>query len=167
MQEQRFRVARRSLVVANAAVAAIGVLIGLASLVADRPWWSPVSLLLLAAMHGSMAFFFARQRVVLTEDQIVATQGLRSHRVAWGDIERVHLDWAAEAAGRDREVLRIEQHSNPTVRSGAAAGMGGAIGGEQAAHLEAALRERGAEEGFDLEVTAPSWQAAGRQAGRR
>ena len=163
---QRFRVARRALVVANGGVAAGALLFGVVSVVAGRPWGSVFASLVAAAVHGSIAFVFGRQQVVLTGDGIVATQGFRRLRVAWDDIERVHLDWAAEAAGRDREVLQIEQTSGATVSSGAPAGMGSATEGTQAAQLESTLRERGTANGFTLEVTVPSWEVRGRDGTR-
>jgi hypothetical protein len=166
VEAQRFRVARSALVAIMGSFAVLGLVVGAVLLVADRPWWNGVALLLQAALVGALVFVLGRQTVVLTGDGIQATQGFQRQRVAWSDVQRVHLDWAAEAAGRDRDVLRVEHRSGTTVRSSAAMGMDGATERSEGARLETALRERAAVHGFAVEVTLPSWKARSRDAGR-
>lgn len=166
MEVERFRVVRRVLVGLHAAGATLGSGIAVAALATGEPWWYAGVFLAQAASLGSMAFIFGRQTVVLTDDEIVATQGFQRQRVAWPDVVVVHLDWAAEAAGRDRDVLRIERTSGGTVRSSAATGMDGTSQGSEGGRLEAALRRRADAHGFTVEVTSPTWKSRGRDADR-
>ncbi len=166
VEVQRFRVARRGLAVLMGICAAGGFAIGMWSFTAGEPWWYGSVFLLQAVSLGSMAFIFGRQTVALTDDEIIATQGYQRQRAAWNDVESVHLDWAAEAAGRDRDVLRIERRSATTIRSSATMGMDGANESAEAARLETALRERAAAHGFTVEVTMPSWKARSSDGGR-
>jgi hypothetical protein len=166
VEVQRFRVARRGQAVFAGIAAAGGFVIGVVSFASGQPWWYGSVFLLQASALGSLAFTLGRQTVALTDEEIIATQGFKRQRVAWNDVECVHLDWAAEAAGRDRDVLRIERRSGTTVRSSAAMGMDGANEGAEAARLETALRERAAAHGFMVEVTMPGWKARSRDVGR-
>jgi hypothetical protein len=156
---QRFRLARRGLVAVIGSAAAVGFVLGAVSFATGQEWWRGLLFLVQAASLGAFAFILGRQTVVLTDEEIIATQGFERQRVAWNDVERVHLDWAAEAAGRDRDVLRIERTGGEPVRSSAAMGMDGASENPEAARLETALRERAAVHGFAVEVTFPSWKA--------
>jgi hypothetical protein len=159
VEVQRFRVARRGLATLNGVAAAFGLAVSLWSFSTGQPWWYGSVFLFQAASLGAGAFIFGRQTVALTDDEIVATQGFQRQRVAWNDLERVHLDWAAEAAGRDRDVLRIERRANAPIRSSATMGLGGSSESDEAARLETTLRERAAAHGFTVEVTMPSWKA--------
>jgi hypothetical protein len=80
---QRFQIARCLVVGLNASAAALGFVIGAASLATGRPWWYGLAFLVQAVALGSMAFIFGRQTIVLTDDEIVATQGFQRQRVAW------------------------------------------------------------------------------------
>jgi hypothetical protein len=163
---QRFRVARRGMAVFMGIAATFGLAIGVWSFAIGRPWWYGSVFFLQAALLGSLGFIFGRQTVALTDDEIIATQGFRRQRASWSDVESVRLDWAAEAAGRDRDVLRIERRSDTTIRSSATMGMDGANESAEAARLEAALRERAAAHGFRVEVTMPSWKSRSGDAAR-
>jgi hypothetical protein len=121
----------------------------------DFAWWQLTIMLLSSVTFIALAFGFARQGVAFTDEVLRATGEFRPTKVAWGDIERVHLDWAAEAAGRDRDVLRIERTDGRTIRLAAVSGTGSSRG--DAARLEDALRFRGRAHGFEVEVSKPSW----------
>lgn len=165
MEVQRFRVARRGFATMFGIAAAFGFVVSVWSFITGEPWWYGYVFLVQAASLGSLSFIFGRQTVALTDDGIIATQGFQRQRAAWNDVESVHLDWAAEAAGRDRDVLRIERSGDAPIRSSATMGMGGSHGTAEADRLEAALRERAAAHGFTVEVTVPSWKARSKVAG--
>lgn len=158
---RRFRARRRGLTVFWSALGIGFLAIGVARILAGESWWLTVVLLVNGVLHLIFVCSLRRQGVVVTDIELIALHGVsRRARVAWHDVERIHLDWKAEAEGRPRDVLRVERASAETLRSPAATGMGDPDGPLREP-LEAALRERADAYGFDVEVSDPSWRRLG------
>jgi hypothetical protein len=153
----RFNTSRRSLVVLFTVIAVgwAGLSVPMAK---DGAWFRLAFGLVLAVGNGLTAWLHARRRVVITDEELAVTHDLRTERVHWSAVERVTLDWAAAAAGRDPEAFRTERRDGSRLRSAAVMG----LVDDRADELEAALRRRAEEHGFELEVHHPSWDRRSR-----
>jgi hypothetical protein len=150
---QRFSVGRRWLAIVTTLNGFVALGLAATYLVRDEPWYLAPFWLLFALTQLALGFVHRRQHVTLTSDELTITYLHRTRRVPWTDVERVVLDWAAAAAGRDPDAFRVERRSGPPERSAAVMG----LVGDRADELEAALRQRGDEHGFEVEVHRPSW----------
>jgi hypothetical protein len=152
-ERQRFSVGRRWLAIATTLNGFVALGLAAYYLVRDEPWYLAPFWVFFALTQLALGLVHGRQHVTLTSDELTITYLLRARRVPWTDVERIVLDWAAAAAGKDREAFRLDRRSGPQERS---AGVMGLLG-DRADELEAALHQRADEHGFEVEVHHPSW----------
>jgi hypothetical protein len=155
---ERLRVPRRAPGVAYLVLGSLSLTVAAVSLVAGAAErWLVGLFLVLGVLQLLLAVGFLRQHLDLSDGGLQVTQGIRTRRVVWDEVVHVHLDWAADAAGRGDEALCIDRRAGARMSSGVIAGMGEPTDPRRQ-DLEATLRDHAREHGFTLEVTDPSWR---------
>jgi hypothetical protein len=92
------------------------------------------------------------QRLEVDDEGLTVPAGYRPARVTWTHLRRAELDWSVPGAAGGRRVLRLERHDDGPLVTGVPMGLR-LRSRTRRARLEAALRERAAAHGFELEVT--------------
>lgn len=157
MGEQRFRPTNgRWVWRLQLALGAVFLVSGIVGLVAVGPGWLVVLQVVTGVLHVVAASTGRLRHLLLTTDELVIRDVFRDVRVPWDDVERVHLDWAAEAAGRS-DVLRVDRVSSDVVRSAVVAGLGDPTRPDRE-RLTTALGDHAARHGFEVVTIDPPWR---------